>query len=86
MGRGKYEPLPAKGTGWKEDYSNEEGKIIRMVPRRRKRGFSTRFARRFKEVVKHFEKDNGRPMRGNHAKILVGIEGGGIPRFSTDTA
>src|SRR5215204_2459947 len=65
----------AKGTGWEEDYSNEEGKINSNGTPEKEERFFDKIREEIKEVVKHFEKDNGRPMRGNHAKILVGIKG-----------
>ena len=62
----------ANGTGWKEEYLNEEGKR-ENGDREQEERFFDNISKDIREVVRHFEKDNKRPMRGNHAKILAGI-------------
>jgi len=62
----------ANGTGWKEEYLNEEGKWENGSKDQEERFFD-KISEDIKEVVRHFSKDNKRPMRGNHAKILTGI-------------
>jgi hypothetical protein len=60
------------GTGWKEAFLNEEGKPENGSKEQEERFFD-KIAEDIKEVVRHFETDNKRPLRGNHAKILAGI-------------
>ena len=62
----------ANGTGWKEEYLNEEGKRENGSPQGEEIFFG-KISQEIIEVVRHFEKDNSRPLRGNHAKILAGI-------------
>lgn len=62
----------ANGRDWKEEYLNEEG-ILQDGSKEQEERFFDKISEDIKEVVTHFEKDNKRPMRGNHAKILAGI-------------
>ncbi|HKQ73185.1 MAG TPA: catalase [Blastocatellia bacterium] len=72
----------ANGTGWKEDYLNEEGKKGNGSKDKEKEYFKE-LSQQIKEVVRHFAVDNGRPMRGNHAKNLAGFTGAEF-RISSD--
>ena len=65
----------ANGTGWSEEYLNEEGKRDPNGSSEKEKLFLAKISEEIKDVVRHFAKDNGRPMRANHAKILAGIEG-----------
>jgi hypothetical protein len=64
----------ANGTGWKEEYLDENGKMHNGSPEKEEKFFD-HIAEQIKQVVHHFAQDNKRPMRGNHAKILAGIVG-----------
>ena len=62
----------ANGTGWKEEFLNEQGRREGGDPKKEEIFFA-KISEEIIEVVRHFEKDNKRPLRGNHAKILAGI-------------
>jgi hypothetical protein len=62
----------ANGTGWQEAYLNEAGKTENGSQEKEERFFDT-LTEDIKKIVRHFAADNGRPMRGNHAKMLAGI-------------
>jgi hypothetical protein len=63
------------GTGWSEEYLNEEGKRDPKGSPEEENRFFEKISEEIQAVVRHFEKDNGRPLRANHAKILAGIVG-----------
>jgi len=63
----------ANGTGWKEEYLNEEGKRENGSKEKEEKYFKE-ISEQIKTVVRDFA-DDGRPMRGNHAKILAGFAG-----------
>lgn len=66
----------ANGTGWRERYLDENGRMHDDVGSQDKEDeYFRQFSDEIKKVVTHFAKDNRRPMRGNHAKILAGIVG-----------
>ncbi len=71
------------GTGWSEEYLNEEGKRGSGGSPDKENRFFEKISEDIRSVVRHFEKDNGRPMRANHAKILAGIVGAEL-RVSQD--
>ena len=63
----------ANGTGWQEEFLNEEGKRDPQGTREKEERFFDRIAEEIKKVVRHFAEDNGRPMRANHAKLLASV-------------
>ena len=64
----------ANGTGWKEEYLDENGRTHDGSQEKEEKFFD-QIAEQIKRVINHFAKRNGSPMRGNHAKILAGIVG-----------
>jgi hypothetical protein len=64
----------SNGTGWKEEYLNENGKM-QDGSEDKERQFFSKLASEIKDVVRHDEKANGQPMRANHANILAGVSG-----------
>lgn len=64
----------ANGTGWQEEYLDERGRRGHGSKDQEERFFDA-IAQEMRQVVRHFEKANGRPMRGNHAKMLAGVAG-----------
>jgi hypothetical protein len=63
------------GTGWSEEHLNEEGKRDPDGNPEKEDLFFAKISEEIKDVVRHFEKDNGHRMRANHAKILAGVVG-----------
>jgi catalase len=64
--------LSHKGTNWKEHFLNEQGKT-EEGSRDKEQVFYDSISSRIREVVLHFAKNNGSPMRANHAKIIGGF-------------
>lgn len=64
------------GTGWKEKFLDENGRSGPNDSADKEQLFFDEISRQIRDVVRHFTPDNdGRPLRGNHAKILAGVVG-----------
>jgi hypothetical protein len=62
------------GMGWREQYLNATGRFSNGT-QQAENLFFAKLADDIQQLVRHFAKDNKRPMRGNHAKILAGVTG-----------